>query len=208
MCCLKKHVVNHNRVFVIGRYSRVFWGRHQRPAGIIFSQVLNVDRETFIELSALWNPYPSSAGPSLGSEQQRGGLPAQCPPKRHRKRERRRWSEEESAEHNDGESGKKVYTRYRQRQISPVSDGDSWMLYPASLQIRTCTLAVFRQFVKEIITFWSERAPRHSEVELKSSAKFLPLEFGFLCLETYASYTILDWAHARLYFLNQTPTGM
>lgn len=24
--------------------------------------MLNVDRETFIELSALWNPYPSSAG--------------------------------------------------------------------------------------------------------------------------------------------------
>lgn len=68
------------------------------------------------------------------------------------------------------------------------------------LQIRPCTLAIFEQFVREIITFWIESAPRRSEVELKSSAKFLPLEFGFLCLETYALYTSLDGAHALLYF--------
>lgn len=207
MCCLKKHVVNHTREFVIRRYIHVFWGRHQRVAGIIFSQVLNVDLETFIELSALWNPYPSSAGPSLGSEKLRRGLPAQCPPERDSKREWGRWSEKERAGHNDGESGKKVNTRYRQRQIP-------WCL---TVTVRSDTLQCYKwgpvlciskQFVREIITFWIKRAPRRSEVELKSSVKFLPLEFEFLCLETYALYTSLDWAHALLYFLNQTPTGM
>lgn len=69
MCSLEKrnseqHVVNHNREFVIrhSEYSHVFRRHHHSIAGIIFSQVLNVDWETFIELSALWNPYPSLTG--------------------------------------------------------------------------------------------------------------------------------------------------
>lgn len=104
------------------------------------------------------------------------------PRERDRQRERGRWSEEERAGHNDGESGKKGNTRYRQRHIT--------LNLTATVKsdiLRCCKSGpVLLLFVREIITFWIERAPRHSEAELKSSAKFLAVGiwipvFGDIC---------------------------
>lgn len=98
--------------------------------------------------------------------------------------------------------------RYRQRKIPLCLTFTVKSNTFEILQIRPITPAILKQFVRDIITFWIERALCRSEVELQSSAKFLPLEFGLLRLETYALYTSLDRANALLYFLNQTPTGV
>lgn len=100
-----------------------------------------------------------------------------------------------------------MHTRYGQRQISLSLTVIVKSKSPQCCKSRLFPHVFLTQFVREIITLWIESTQCCSEGELKSSAKFLPLEFGFLCFETYALYTSLDVANALLYFLNQTPTG-
>ena len=95
------------------------------------------------------------------------------------------------------ERAEKEDTRYRQSSKPCV-----WQWQLNSIQYNAAFQALCSYFCQII-------CERYNQIlDKKSSGKFLPLEFGFPQIETYALYTSLDGAHPVLYFLNQTPTGM